>query len=326
MTTGKPAQPDVPSATGSAKHQPHRRLVPAQPISQRTLGGMLLLAALLGGCASLPPRGTGDLGVVIERAAGQVQIVENSNDTSLGTVTGLGDLSHAHVVFSRDARYAYVFGRDGGLSKVDLLTRKLDKRIVQAGNSIGGSISQDGRLIVAQNYDPGGIKVFDADTLTLQADIPATYGSQGQRSKVVGLADLPGNRFGMALFDAGEIWIVDLNNPTRPGIQKYSGIGSQPYDGLASSDGRYYLAGLFGEDGIALLDCGIRMPASSGFSPATAKARKNCRCTRCRTCAAGRSPAVWLSCPPSVGTKSCWPTYATGRKRAGLRCMASQCS
>ena len=254
MTTGKPAQPDVPSATGSAKHQPHRRLVPAQPISQRTLGGMLLLAALLGGCASLPPRGTGDLGVVIERAAGQVQIVENSNDTSLGTVTGLGDLSHAHVVFSRDARYAYVFGRDGGLSKVDLLTRKLDKRIVQAGNSIGGSISQDGRLIVAQNYDPGGIKVFDADTLTLQADIPATDGSQGQRSKVVGLADLPGNRFGMALFDAGEIWIVDLNNPARPGIQKYSGIGSQPYDGLASSDGRYYLAGLFGEDGIALLD------------------------------------------------------------------------
>jgi hypothetical protein len=28
----------------------------------------------------------------------------------------------------------------------------------------------------------------------------------------------------------------------------------QPYDGLVTPDGRYYLAGLFGEDGVALLD------------------------------------------------------------------------
>ena len=34
-----------------------------------------------------------------------------------GMVTGLGDLSHASVVFSRDARHAFVFGRDGGLTR-----------------------------------------------------------------------------------------------------------------------------------------------------------------------------------------------------------------
>ena len=214
----------------------------------------LLLSALLGACAGVAPRGSGDLGVIIERAAGKVQIVENSSDSKLGEVAGLGDLSHAHVVFSRDARFAYVFGRDGGLSKIDLLTRALVKRVLQAGNSIGGSISQDGKLIVAQNYEPGGIKVFSADTLELLADIPASYGQQGQRSKVVGLADLPGNRFGLALFDAGEIWIVDLKHPRQPHIGKYANIGKQPYDGLASQDGRYYLAGLFGEDGIAMLD------------------------------------------------------------------------
>ena len=214
----------------------------------------LLLSALLGACASVAPRGSGDLGVIIERAAGKVQIVENSSDSKLGEVAGLGDLSHAHVVFSRDARFAYVFGRDGGLSKIDLLTHALVKRVLQAGNSIGGSISQDGKLIVAQNYEPGGIKVFSADTLELLADIPASYGQQGQRSKVVGLADLPGNRFGLALFDAGEIWIVDLKHPRQPQISKYANIGKQPYDGLASQDGRYYLAGLFGEDGIAMLD------------------------------------------------------------------------
>jgi len=199
-------------------------------------------------------RGTADLGIVIERAAGRVQVVDTTARRSLGAVEGLGDLSHAHAVYSRDARYAYVFGRDGGLSKVDLLTRRVERRVVQAGNSIGGSISQDGRYVVAQNYDPGGVKVFDAATLALVADVPASYGEEGKRSKVVGLADVPGNRFVFALYDAGEIWVMDLADPHQPALTKYRDIGRQPYDGLVTPDGRYYLAGLFGEDGIALLD------------------------------------------------------------------------
>ena len=105
----------------------------------------LVTALALAGCATSggAVRGTGDLGVVIERATGSVQIVENSQDTSLARVKGLGDLSHASVVFSRDTRYAYVFGRDGGLSKVDMLTHKLVKRVIQAGNAIGGAISAE---------------------------------------------------------------------------------------------------------------------------------------------------------------------------------------
>jgi protein NirF len=199
-------------------------------------------------------RGTADLGIVVERASGRLQVVDTTARRSLGAVEGLGDLSHAHAVYSRDGRYAYVFGRDGGLTKVDLLKRRIDRRVVQAGNSIGGSISQDGRLVVAQNYDPGGLKVFDADTLEELADIPATYGTEGKRSKVVGLADVPGNRFMCALYDAGEIWVVDLADPRQPVVTRYSGIGLQPYDGLVTPDGRYFLAGLFGEDGVALLD------------------------------------------------------------------------
>ncbi|MBN8284525.1 cytochrome D1 domain-containing protein [Zoogloea sp.] len=213
------------------------------------------LALGLSACVTTPSdtlRGTGDLGVVIERAAGRVQVVEHSQRTSLGTVEGLGDLSHAHVTFSRDGRYAYVFGRDGGLTKVDLLTRRIDRRIIQAGNSIGGSISQDGRLIVAQNYEPGGIKAFDADTLELLADVPAEY-APGKFSRVVGLADIPGQRFVYALFDANEIRVTDFTDPRKPVTTRYP-AGKQPYDGLVTPDGRWFLAGLFGEDGISLLD------------------------------------------------------------------------
>lgn len=209
---------------------------------------------LLTACAGPTLRGTGDLGVIIERATGSVQVVDSSKFVSISSVTGLGDLSHASLVYSRDGRYAYVFGRDGGLSKVDLLLGVIERRVMQAGNSIGGAISQDGKLVAAQNYAPGGVKVFSAETLELVADVPSTYGDAGARSKVVGLADAPGNRFVWSLFDAGEIWVGDFSDPAQPHITKFRNIGIQPYDGLITPDGRFYLAGLFGEDGMALLD------------------------------------------------------------------------
>ncbi len=80
--------------------------------------GIDLLVALcvllwLSACGSVPPqvaqdalRGTGNLGLVIARADGRVQIVDNSTRQSQATVPGLGDLSHASGVFSRAGRYA----------------------------------------------------------------------------------------------------------------------------------------------------------------------------------------------------------------------------
>lgn len=214
---------------------------------------LLLALFSLAGCATAPQRGTGDLGVVIERATGSVQVVETTNRTKLAQITGLGDLSHASLNYSRDARYAYVFGRDGGLTKVDMLEMRIVKRVMQSGNSIGGAISQDGKLIAAANYTPGGVKFFDAETLELVADIPAIDQS-GKSSKVIGLVDMPGNRFAFSLFEAGEIWVADMRTPAKPVLTKFRNVGKEPYDAMITADGRYYLAGLFGEDGLALLD------------------------------------------------------------------------
>lgn len=212
--------------------------------------------ALLPGCAALPASdalvGTADLGVVIERARGTLALVNTSSRSLLAEIGGLGDLSHASVVFSRDGASAFVFGRDGALTRVNLLSRRITARVMQAGNSIGGAISQDGSLVAAQNYTPGGVKVFDARTLALVADIPALVNGKG--SRVVGLADLPGNRFIFSLFDADAIWIADLSDRNRPVISKIENIGHQPYDALVTPDGRHYIAGLFGEDGLALVD------------------------------------------------------------------------
>jgi protein NirF len=220
-------------------------------LSRNSFLALLILA--LQGCANVPLRGTGDLGIVIERATGSVEIVETSGRSVLGKVSGLGDLSHASVNYSRDGRYAYVFGRDGGLTKIDLLEMRVVKRVMQSGNSIGGAISQDGKLVAVANYTPGGIKVFDSGTLDLVADIPS-LNDEGKPSKVVGLVDAPGNRFVWSLYDTGEIWVGDFKSPAHPVLRKFKHIGKEPYDAMITADGRYYLAGLFGEDGLALLD------------------------------------------------------------------------
>ena len=165
-------------------------------------------------------RGTGDLGLVVERANGSLTAVDTTRRAVIGKIAGLGDLSHASLVYSPDERYAFVFGRDGALTKVDVLERRIVKRVEQAHNSVGGAISQDGRLIATSNYDPGGVRVFSADTLEQVADIKADYGN-GQLAKVVGLVDAPGRKFVFSLFEAGEIWVADLHDPKRPRVEKY---------------------------------------------------------------------------------------------------------
>lgn len=229
--------------------RPHRRSISERCFAAATL----TLGLFLGGPAlSSELRGTGDLGLVVERAKGSVDVISTNDRSRIGHIEGLGDLSHASVVYSPDERYAFVFGRDGALTKVDLLSQKILKRVDQAHNSVGGAISQDGRLIATSNYDPGGVRIFSAETLETLSEISSET-AEGQRSKVVGLVDAPGQRFIFCLYEAGEIWVAELKDPKHPKIQKFK-AGSQPYDALLSPEGRYYIAGLFGEDGLTLLD------------------------------------------------------------------------
>lgn len=219
----------------------------------RSILGAVFAFVLVAGNTFAEVRGTGDLGVVVERGDGKLLVVEHSGNSRLAEIEGLGDLSHASVVFSRDQRYAYVFGRDGGLTKVDILKGRIVNRVMQSGNSIGGAISQDGKWVAVSNYEPGGVRVFDATTLEMIADIPAEY-APGKFSKTVGLVDAPGNQFVFSLYEGDQIWLMDMTEPRKPGIKRFEDIGRAPYDALITPDGRYYIAGLFGDDSMVLLD------------------------------------------------------------------------
>ncbi|THD85899.1 protein nirF [Aliigemmobacter aestuarii] len=200
---------------------------------------------------------TGDLGLVIERATGSLLVVDRSDRAAIGRVEGLGDLSHASMTYSPDERFAYVFGRDGGLSKVDMLTRQVVARTIQAGNSIGGAISDDGRLVAVSNYEPGGVKVFDADTLELLADIPAA-------GKTIGLVDVPGRRFAWTVWDTGEVFLGDFAGET-PAITLLGNAGINPFDAVLTDDAHTYLIGLFGEKGVTAFDLWDETPEPMKF-------------------------------------------------------------
>lgn len=202
-------------------------------------------------------RATGDLGVVIERATGSVLIVDRSERTAIGRIDGLGDLSHAALTYSPDERFAYVFGRDGGLTKIDILAQKIVKRIVQGGNSIGGAISDDGRLVAVSNYEPGGVKVFDAETLEQIADIPAG-------AKTIGLVDVPGRRFAWTTWETGEAFIADFSGPEMV-VTKLGDVGKNPFDAVLTEDAHTYLIGLFGEKGVTAIDLWDETPEPVRF-------------------------------------------------------------
>ncbi len=223
------------------------------------LAALLICSALAAPAAAQQLRATGDLGVIVERATGSVLIVDQSEHAAIGRVAGLGDLSHASLVFSPDERFAYVFGRDGGLSKVDILTQEIVKRVVQAGNSIGGAISDDGKLIAVANYEPGGVKIFEAETLDEVADIPAA-------GKALGLEDAPGRRFVFSVWDTNETKIVDMSGAEAK-VTTLPDIGANPYDALITDDGRTYIAGLFGEDGLTAIDLWAETPEPRRILP-----------------------------------------------------------
>lgn len=229
--------------------------------------GMTLAAAMMATTVHAETiRTTGDLGLVVERATGSLLLVDQSERASISRIEGLGDLSHASLVYSPDQRFAFVFGRDGGLTKVDITEQKIVGRVLQSGNAIGGAISDDGSLVAVSNYDPGGVRIFDADTLEMVLDIPT-------ESKTIGLVDAPGKRFVFTLWDDGETWIADLSGETEK-ITKIKDIGENPYDALITGDGRLYITGLFGEDGLTALDLWDETPEPIRVLPEYGRGQK----------------------------------------------------
>ena len=201
--------------------------------------------------------GTAALMVIVERESGGVVVVDSIRHEVLGRVEGLGNLRHASMVFSRDGRFAYIIGRDGTLSKIDLILMKVDRKTKVAENSIGIAISRDNRYIMVCNYQPGGVSIVDSDTLESVKEISAVrHMPDGSKliSRTVGPLDTADNQMIFGLMEAGGVWVVDMKKPDFPVVRKYWDVGDTPYDQLITPDGRTYMVGFLGSDWMGLLD------------------------------------------------------------------------
>lgn len=202
--------------------------------------------------------GTAALMVVVEREAGKVAVFDTINHELLGRVEGLGNLRHASMVFSRDARYAYVIGRDGFVNKVDLINLTLEKRAKAGENSIGIAISRDNKYIMVCNYVPGNVVIMKSDTLDIVKEIPAVIKELADGTKItsrtVGPLDTPDNLMVFGLMEGNAVWVVDMKQEGFPVIKKFRDVGDTPYDQLISPDGRIYMVGLLNSEWMGMLD------------------------------------------------------------------------
>jgi protein NirF len=195
--------------------------------------------------------------VVVEREAGSVLVIDSSRHVPLGRVTGLGNLTHATVKFSRDGRHAYVLGREALVSKIDLYTLQVVRQVKAGAWSIGGVMTADGRYLALSNYAPGEVRLLDADTLETAKVITAERvmpdGSR-KASRVAGLVDAPGNLLLFGLMDVDGIWVVDAGKPGFPVIRQFWDAGVTPYDALITPEGRHFLVGFLGSNWMGAVD------------------------------------------------------------------------
>lgn len=229
-------------------------------MTQRVIAILLGLSIILTGIVfadNVTPHGTASLMLVVERESGSIIVIDSSDHRFLGRVTGLGNLTHGTIKFSQDGHYAYVIGRDAYVSKIDLLTFKVIKRVKGGEDSVGGVMSQDGKYIALSNYVPGEVRILNAETLETVKVIPGVReypDGRREASRIVGLVDAPGNLLIFSLMDNNGLWVIDAGRGDFPVIKKFWDIGETPYDGLITPDSRYYLVGLLKSDWIGLLD------------------------------------------------------------------------
>lgn len=227
---------------------------------KRLLTAIFILLAAVNAQAAEPKKtyGTASLMVVVERERGSVVVFDSIKHELLGRVEGLGNLRHATMVFSRDARYAFVIARDGNVSKIDLMNLAVEASGKAGENSIGIAISRDNRYIMVCNYEPGGVAILESDTLKTVKEIPAIIKEFADgtklRSRTVGPLDTPDNLMIFGLMEGNAVWVVDMRKEDFPVIKKFEEVGDTPYDQLITPDGRYYLVGLLNSDWMGLLD------------------------------------------------------------------------
>lgn len=154
-------------------------------------------------------------------------------------------------------RWAYVRDDAGYVHKVDLYTMKVVRKVRAGLNGTSLAVSRDGRYVAAGSYVPHTMVILDAHTLEpvrllelagVDPDGKAVTADAGMIT-----ATPFANVFVVALEQAGQVWIVDLDKPGMP-VTAITGVGRHLHDGFLSPDGRMLVVSSYDDHLNAVID------------------------------------------------------------------------
>ena len=123
---------------------------------------------------------------------------------------------HGGPKFTPDGRYVFFGSRDGWITKYDLWNLTIVAEVRAGLNMRNVAVSGDGRWVLAANYLPHTLALFDAE-LNLVKTIAATTLDGKASSRVSAVYDAaPRKSFVVALKDIAELWEISYDPKAEP--------------------------------------------------------------------------------------------------------------
>ncbi|MCK9260032.1 MAG: cytochrome D1 domain-containing protein [Azoarcus sp.] len=128
---------------------------------------------------------------------------------------------HGGPKFTADGRYVFFASRDGWITKFDLWNLKVIAEVRAGINTRNVAVSSDGRFVIAANYLPQDLVLFDAD-LNLVKVMDATTLDGSRSSRVSAVYDAaPRKSFVAAMKDIPELWEISYDEKAEPIFDGY---------------------------------------------------------------------------------------------------------
>ena len=123
---------------------------------------------------------------------------------------------HGGPKFSPEGRFVYFGSRDGWITKYDLWNLTVVAEVRAGLNMRNVAVSGDGQWVMAANYLPRSVVLFDAQ-LNLQRVYDAATADGSTRSRVSAVYDAaPRRSFVIAMKDIAELWEISYDPTAEP--------------------------------------------------------------------------------------------------------------
>ncbi len=171
---------------------------------------------------------------VVERERQAVAVIEGDN---IFHIKDVGNTNHATVKFFRSK--AYLISRDGFLTEIDPLSKKVTKKVKVGKSSIGFTFCSD--KIAVANYSPKDVVFLDRKLKELKRikTDSRNVGIKSYKEKLI-----------FSLMDKDQIWVMDCSSLEV--VKRFKDIGDMPFDALIHKG--KYIAGLFREKALVIVD------------------------------------------------------------------------